>query len=527
MSPGTRALADAAPVQPEHASAHWAAVSRHLELGGSFFTYMDIDGDVNRLTTLVDSVMGVARDAQPSIPRDLKFGSMVDALGLPSLKAVGMSSRKLNKDFYHNRALLYMPEGGKGVFRLFGGKAGPAVISALAPADTDAAFQIEISLSALKPMLTSVLKATGEEKILDQFETGLNFPVPGLQMNIGQVMDKLDTRVMVIARLEDGQTIEIPGAPVPVPAFQLMLAVDGIDFLMEPLLTFAGAYDAVTIEKGDGFTTVQPNQALPGGMEKHFQPALYYDHKSKRVFLTTNLEYARTALTGATHLKDDPAFTKAMTGLPTEVNGLSYASNQFLNTVSSFSKEAVKAAPGKNLEAMRALLKALEDGEPGGDSGVGATFSNVPEGMLFQSNASDSHKTTLVLGAAVPLACIAGALGSYQQTMERLKTATPQVRKKPLPADDEAEEEPAENTARTIRSNLQQIAFSSQAWFLDNPSELEVTYDKLVEAELIFDLDAAAGESYKGLTLQRAGGTLNVKTKGGESFSQNYPAVTD
>ena len=44
---------------------------------------------------------------------------------------------------------------------------------------------------------------------------------------------------------------------------------------------------------------------------------------------------------------------------------------------------------------------------------------------------------------------------------------------------------------------------------------------------LIFDLDAVAGESYKGLTLKRGGGELTVKTKSGDSIALKYQATKD
>ena len=64
----TSAAAQVIPVKPEDGSKHFAAVAKHLELGGLFFTYMDIDGDLASLGELGDRLIGIARKSTPAIP---------------------------------------------------------------------------------------------------------------------------------------------------------------------------------------------------------------------------------------------------------------------------------------------------------------------------------------------------------------------------------------------------------------------------------------------------------------------------
>ena len=80
---------------------------------------------------------------------------------------------------------------------------------------------------------------------------------------------------------------------------------------------------------------------------------------------------------------------------------------------------------------------------------------------------------------------------------------------------------------KAVKNNLQQIAFSAQTYFIDNPKAKDVSYEALVKAELIFDLDPVAGESYKGLTLKRTGGEISVKTKSGDAIRFKYQAASD
>ncbi len=515
----TSAAAQVIPVKPEDGSKHFAAVAKHLELGGLFFTYMDVDGDLASLGELGDRLIGIARKSTPAIPRELSAGKIIDALGFNSVKAIGMSSRGLGKDFYHNRALLYMPDGAKGLMKLFGGKAAPFQITSFAPADAGMAMQMEISLGALLETAEAVIKATGQEDLFLQYKLALSLPVPGLSMSVGELIGKLNTRIMVALRIDEGKKLSVPGAPVEIPGIQVMLAFDDIDFVMPPLLAMLDENDAVAIEKGDGFTVISPHAPMPGDLS-YFKPVLYHDQKSKRIILTSHLDMAKSAGKGET-LAGSEDFKKATAGLPAEGNGLSYATPQCMKALMNFSSgvmaQTMKAgsAPGAVEEMIGTVLSLF----PVPSAPVAGVYANVPEGMLFMSNMNENHKHTLVQAAAVPIALIAaGAAAGY-------KTAR-------APAEEEAprraeREEGAEAPAKAVKNNLQQIAFAAQTYFIDNPKAKEVTCEALVKAELMFDLDPVSGEVYKGLTLKRGGGELSVKLKGGDSISLKYQATAD
>ena len=152
---------------------------------------------------------------------------------------------------------------------------------------------------------------------------------------------------------------------------------------------------------------------------------------------------------------------------------------------------------------------------------VASVYANVPEGMLFMSNMNENHKHTLVQAAVVPITFIAmGAAAGYAAT--GAARASPERAQRPL-----ERAQGKEAPAKAVKNNLQQIAFSGQTYFIDNPKEKEVTYETLVKSELIFELDPVSGESYKGLTLKRGGGELSVKLKGGDSISLKYKATAD
>lgn len=517
------AVADVVPVKPEDGSKHFAAVSKHLELGGLFFAYMDIDGDLERLAAIGDRLLGVARREMPAIPDDLSAGRIVDALGLTSVKAIGMSSRALDKDLFHNRALLYMPDGPKGLMKLFGQKAAPFQIASFAPADAGMAMQMDLSLSTLLETVEAVIKASGQSGALGYYKAGLSFPVPGLNMSVGEFIAKLNTRVMMAMRIDENRKLSIPGAPTEIPGMQLMIALDDVDFVMESLMAMLGENDDAEIEKGNGFTVIRPTASLPGDLD-YFQPGLYHDQKNKRLILTTHIDMAKAA-GGGNSLATNEGFRKASAGLPTEGNGLTYVTPQFLKRFLDFyagiMKETMKT--GGAPAGMNEVMKIVFDLFPMPTVPVVSLYANVPEGMLFMSNMNENHKHTMVQAAAVPLAFIAaGAAVGFTTQARDINRARAEEASPPVENEDEDE-----GPSKAVKNNLQQIAFSAQTYFIDNPKAMEVTYEALVKAELIFDLDPVAGESYKGLTLKRGGGELSVKIRGDDAITLKYQAAED
>jgi len=336
----------------------------------------------------------------------------------------------------------------------------------------------------------------------------------------------------VAVRIDESKKLNLPGMPVEMPGVQFMLALDEVDFLMEPLKLLLEGNDNAVVESGADFTLIRPNASLPGDLD-YFKPGLCHDKKAKRLILTSHIEMAKAAGTGDT-LAGSGVFKQATAGLPAEGNGLSYVTPQFVKAVGTFYMEVLRVsmqssgAAGPAEEVSKLLMQYLMDAP---ETPVATVYANVPEGMLFMSNTNSTHKGTLLQLGMLPVVTglfAAGAASGYQATMERARAARGE-------AERSAEEARRPRRAvegddapdKTVKNNLQQIAFAAQTWFIDHPGDKEVTYETLVKNELIFDLDPVSGESYKGLTLKRAGGEISVKLEGGGSISHKYQSVTD
>ena len=525
----TPAGAAPATVPQDLASTYYDAVSSHLEVGGVFYAYVDVDGDLARLAELSGGLLERARGGGGlNLPEKLDAAKIVDGLGLTSVRALGLSSRKLEGNLYHNRAFAHTPGGQKGILRLFGDKAEAFSAPALVPAGADLVVEQELALSTLTETIESVLKSSGNEALTMQFRAALGFPVPGLPMTVGDFLAKLDTRVVAGVRLDGERKINLPGTETSIPAFQAVISLDNLSFLFDPLAAMAAEKDSLEVEKGDGFTIIRNTTSLPGDLD-YFQPVVYHDVKSGRILIGTRVEYVKEWLAGAKPLSGDAEFTKAVKGLPSEGNSLSYATPKILEAIREGTAAMAQAAEkekgkeGRKQAAVDELLRILQELSPQPTSGVAGVMVCQTDGLLFQSNVAESHKQTLAQLAVVPAAMAAAwgeAPDAAGETARRGGKSEPEAEMDTDPAD-------AEPSGNAITNNLRQIAFSAQSYFIDNPSASEVSYGKLLSEDLLYDLEPLSGESYKGLKLLRKGGTLSVKTEDGETVTLPYPPVTD
>ena len=506
-------------------SKHFEAVSKHLDQGGLFYTYVDIDGDAARFAGVADALLDFARkEAGGAIPPGLSAKGILQALGLDRVKAIGMSSRKAEGTLFQNRALIYLPEGRAGIFKLFGGAAAPLQAPGFAPAGSDLVLESELTLSALQEVAEAVLRSTGDPQMLEQFKGLLGFPVPGLEMTAGDLISRLNTRILVAGRLEKGKTFTPPGSPSALPAFRLVVSFDDLDFLFAPIKEIAGQSGAATLEQGEGFELIRPTAALPEGLDD-FKPVLYHDLKSKRLLLSTHLDAVEECLAGKQPLSGDPGYAKATEGLPKDGNEFSYITPAVFETFQKLMQTFMAAAPspaaGPNPEILKELMAQMETLSPLPTHPLAGVRANLPEGMLFQSNSTSSFKSIVALAAVVPVAFVATAATGIAAPLSRISgEAKPEA-----PAAEAPPEE--DDTTGAIRANLQQIAFAAQTYFLDHADAAEVSYEQLIKAELLFRVEAVNGESYKGLKLKKAGGTLSVKRSGGDSVDHKYGPVTD
>src|SRR5688500_13241472 len=115
-APGAAEGAKAAPksmavdvVKESERSRSFAAVNKHLELGGTLYGYVDVDGDLLKLT---GQLQGFATDVAKTQPgagmvAQQDLAGIVTMLGLTDVKALGVSSVPDGSGFFRNRVFIY------------------------------------------------------------------------------------------------------------------------------------------------------------------------------------------------------------------------------------------------------------------------------------------------------------------------------------------------------------------------------------------------------------------------------------
>ncbi|HEY5552109.1 MAG TPA: hypothetical protein VIK52_09480, partial [Opitutaceae bacterium] len=111
-------------VKQEERSRHFMAVHQYLEIGGTLYGYVDIDGDVLKVARQLEALAVQIAEAQPAAAQALKqdYPALVTALGLDGIKAVGFSSVPDGTGFFRNRMYAHIPGERRGIVGGLGGK---------------------------------------------------------------------------------------------------------------------------------------------------------------------------------------------------------------------------------------------------------------------------------------------------------------------------------------------------------------------------------------------------------------------
>ncbi len=502
----------------------WDSVASHLQTGGVFYAITGLKGDAAWLGGLADlltdsGTAGSRENADPA-PR---VSAVLKALGLEQLEAAGFSSTAVpDSPLLENRAMLFMPQGRTGLSEILGGPAHPLQSPGFAPAGSDFVYETDLSLGALLPFAESVLTSLDDRIKLQQFQAVLGFPMPVMGLTVGDFIRKLDTRLLMAARLEPGQTFSLPGDPRPLPAFRLVMAWDNIDFIFPLLLTYAENAASLVVEKTAETVTIRPKTPASGTPD-FLRPVLCQDLKSRRILLATSQDALLECLGTPSPIADSQPFAAATAALPKEGNAFFYLSPALLETGSRLAAAAFADSSSRLPPAWKKILSRLSRDKPGPSLPLAGVQANLPDGVFLQFHSPLSWKPLLAGGSAASLGLFA-SLGF--RTWTDMASASPGG-PADLPQTAPAEEFPEAGATGNILSNLQQVQFAAQTWFLDNPQAAEVRYPDLIKAELLFRLNPLLGESYDDLVIRRSGGTLTVTTADGTPVSRDYVSGPD
>lgn len=469
-------------------SQHFAAVTDHLELGGTVYGYVDIDGDVERLAvTLRDIASQALAVQQPMaaamLPKDL--APLFADLGLTDVKALGLSSVPDANGGFRNRVFLYTPGGRHGFFAGLGGPAAPYATPALVSADTDFVYESDVDLAAVYGAIRAVIVRVAGEPMANVAEAKLKEVDPKLGVAPFDLLQNAKGRVSIALRIDESRTFEPqPGVGLPVSDF--LIRVEGLGGVIDTLATKAGLPREV---RADGSVSF----ALPPA----FPPALGWapEFVVAGGVATISTGEAMRLMAGAATLAEDATFTKALAQVGETGNGLMYVSPRVVSVARGLINEAAAKMPPEAQLGLSRLAAWL----PAEGVTLISTRQNLPDGILFRSQWDSSLKASLVManpGVVVTSGMLAAmAIPAFQKVR-------------------------ATSQEKAVLNNLRQLSAARDQYFLET-GKTTCTYDDLVGPETekyIRELKPVAGEDYTALVFKQ-GKPLVVTLKDGREVS--------
>lgn len=479
----------AALVPEKERSSHFAAVQRHLELGGTLYGYADIDGNLEVLAGQLQQVLGGLGTTEPAagIVSRQDLTGLVKLLGLTDAKALGLSSVADGSGFYRNRLFVYTGGERHGLLAALGGKPGPWKHVGLAPADASFYGESEMDLGILYRTIQDVVVKVAGQPARDEINAALQKAGESLAISLLDLIYGLKGRSAIVLRVEPSRTMRLPGAqPLVIPAVSLLACIENIGPIIEPALARSSEFRR---SEAGSLHVYEPAKPLPFD---GIQPAIVVD--GSMLYFTTSVAFLNECRAQKEGLAQTAAFKEAIARVGTEGNGLTYVSPNFLGRF----KEIEKLNP--NLPApTRSMLQYIASQLPTSDRALVAMRTHTDDGILVRSYLNRSMKQDLV------------AVGIYNPVTIGLVAAMaiPAFQKVRMASQDKA-----------ILNNLRQLSAAADQHYLETGTR-SATYDQLVGPDkYVRALIPVAGEDYRTLRFQQ-GQPLRVRLPDGRSLQ--YP----
>lgn len=393
-------------VMPDARSQHFAAVNRQLELGGTLYGYMDVDGDVTKLADAVKS----AAASLPNLPAPVTaflqqdHTQLLQTLGLGDVKAIGVSSVADKTDGgFNNRLFIYTPEGRHGLLAALGGEPAAFTNAKLAPANADLYAESEIDLPALYAVVKDVAGQIAGAQMVAQIEAGLQTGSDEVGVSPLDVIKSLKGRIVMVGRLDEKDTMTVPLAPpLVVPAVSGLLRIDGLGAAIGPALgkveTF---FDVSTVGSMKIYTLKIP---LP---VEGLRPVLAIEESA--LYVATTPEFLTECHDHKAGLDQDPVFQQAVTAMGGKGNSLTYLSPRLFDRL-----RQIPALNPKMDPVMAGQLAVLLQQLPALKRPMVEVSANLPDGILTRSYSNASFKQVLAMGPVM----MVGMMSALTKGME-------------------------------------------------------------------------------------------------------------
>jgi type IV pilus assembly protein PilA len=477
-------------VKGDEMSRHFNAVNAHIELGGTMYGYVDVDGDMLELAGSVQRVVAQLAAMQPQLSMFAKqdFKVLMTDLGLDDVKAIGLSSVHQASGSYRNRAFLYTPTGRHGLFAIFGGKPSGFVGTRLAPKDADFYAEHEFDIDAVYLTVKALITKVNGPEAGDDFEKMVKKAGSGAHFSLLDLLEGLNGRATLVVRLDPEKNITLPGPkPVKIPAFSILLRIDGIGSAIEPALAAEATAFVPSQEGSLHIYTAKETPPL-----ESIKLVLAVDGKA--LYAATSPEFLHECLRRTEGLDKNPDFVSALTELGPDGNGLTWVSPRFFSRI--------KALPDINQDASpqaRKFIDMYAASLPSASSPLLSVRTNLPDGILIRSTWNRSLKADVAMLTIYNPLTVGLVAAMAIPAFQKVRT---------------------ESQAKAIMNNLRMLSAAADQHYLEK-GVTTATYDDLVGPDkYVKAVVSVAGEDYHQLVFAQ-GRRLTIHLPDGRMFS--YP----
>lgn len=405
------ALQAQAPQEPQPAASRFYSVQEHLDMGGTFYLYADVQ---DLLRHLVER-QGQARlgGASPMAAAQLQVvSSVIEALGIYGVHDIGLSTKPDTMEMYVNRGVLTAPEGRKGLLALFGDRPHVFDILQMAPADTALFSSNDCDFEGLLALVRQLVVDVAGPGMEQQMQAKMDETSRELGVPVEQLLASLGLQFGFIMRFDETTPLELPlpnGQSVSIPSPQGVLVAETSEGLLFELLK---SQIAKKMEWQDislpGYT-----QALTLGEQPlgpwNPEPVIAQDGRFFYIASHSGLlRKLKSQATGASSLADTATFRNLSQGMPSEGNHLSFMSIQTIQHLRTV-LHALAMQQEQKVNAMsQVYLQMLNSKEKGFYSIVW----NKQDGIYMASRSEERGQqfSMILTGAGVAPAAIVAAI---------------------------------------------------------------------------------------------------------------------
>jgi hypothetical protein len=415
-------------------------VAGQLDLGGVLYGYVSVDGDLSGLAKFANSFMSGMKEIDKGVSAhipDVDIEALMKISGLDSISALGLSSIQSNQGF-RNKVYLHAPNGVRGLLSMFGDEAKEFEVLQLAPSGTDFVVQQEIKLKTFykevvlgamggSPEQGGVMPLGPQGMMMKMMLDGMmKQPMPPPFTFTGKkLINDLDTNIMVIIDGDPSKMlpVRLEGNDLNMPTIQGAVLIDNVGWLAGDLIKMFEAEKAKGVKRVPPFEVVDNAnwEGLKLSIEsesiskrdrkeiKQFglQNAMIAHHRpSGKLIVSSSEEFAAGLFSQKPKLATDPVFLAKSKGLPNRGTAISYLSPVLMTELRKFIKEAIEAENPPEKEYKRddrfVALSMLDFFLPEGALGEAMVTTPTENGLLSVGNSAYSHKSKILMGAAVP-----------------------------------------------------------------------------------------------------------------------------